>query len=78
MARIVLIPMATAGVVLWSLMTLLENIRYIHDPSIPAWQVVALAAPSVLVAVSWGAIWMRSPAYTRISLENPVTALKTA
>jgi signal transduction histidine kinase len=72
MARIVLIPMATAWVVLWSLVTLLENVRYIHEPSIPAWQVVALAAPSVLVAVSWVAIWMGSPAYTRISLENPV------
>jgi sensor histidine kinase YesM len=74
----VLIPMATAWVVLWSLVTLLENIRYIHDPSIPAWQPVALAAPSVLVALAWVSVWLWSSAFNRISLEHPARWFLTA
>ena len=64
-------PMAAAWVVLWTLMTVLENVAYIHDLRIPLWQPIALIAPTVAVAMLWVAGWVRSPALSRVSLEHP-------
>jgi hypothetical protein len=72
MARTLLMPMAASWAVLWTLMTVLENVSYLHDPRIPAWQPVALAAPSVAVALLWVVGWLRSSAFDRVSLEHPV------
>lgn len=71
MARIVLIPMAAAWVILWVLMTTLENVGYVHDPRIPAWQLPAVIAPGAIAAVLFVAAWLRSSAFARIALENP-------
>ena len=70
-ARYPLTASAIALVLAWSLLTLTETPRYLHDPGIPSWQPVTLVSCSIFVMLAGLAIWMRCGQFDRIDLDEP-------
>ena len=57
---------------LWTLMALIENPRYLHDPGGATWQPWVIAATSAIAATGWLTFWMLSDQTGRISLASPL------
>src|SRR5687767_14931601 len=70
-SRALLIALAGCLVLAWSLLTLTELPRYLHDPDIPAWQPATLASCSVFVVLIGLALWIRSGQSYRIAVDKP-------
>ncbi len=67
-------PLVALGVLcttLWTLLSLVELQRYLHDSRIPWWHVAILLAPSTLAVVLWLALDLRSTRYVRQALDPP-------
>jgi len=78
MPKRLLVFLAVPWVLLWLLMSLQEIPLYIHDPARPAWQPVALLCSSLVSAIAAFAVWQRSGAFQKISLEAPARWLVPA
>jgi hypothetical protein len=66
-----LVVLAVLWATLWTLISLSEISGYIHDPSIPVWQPIALIfAPTVTIVV-WLMFELRSARYLKVPLDPP-------
>lgn len=70
-AQYLLIALGVSLVLAWSLLTLTEMPRYLHDPSIPSWQPAALLLCSIFGVLAGLIVWIRSGQFDRIDLDEP-------
>lgn len=66
-----LIALATLWATLWSLVSLVEITRYIHDPAIPLWQPFAIVSVSTSTVGLWLTLELRSARYLQPPLDPP-------
>jgi two-component system LytT family sensor kinase len=64
-----LIVLAVLWATLWTLISLVENTGYIHDPLIPVWQPLALISLPTGVIVVWLWFELRSARYLQVPLD---------
>jgi hypothetical protein len=66
-----LIVLAVLWATLWTLISLVENTGYIHDPLIPVWQPLALISLPTCVIAVWLWFELRSARYLQVPLDPP-------
>jgi hypothetical protein len=66
-----LIVLALLWAMLWTLISLVENTGYIHDPLVPVWQPLALIGVPTCVIVVWLWFELRSARYLQVPLDPP-------
>ena len=66
-----LIVLAVLWATLWTLISLVENTGYIHDPLVPVWQPLALIGVPICVIVVWLWFELRSARYLQVPLNPP-------
>ncbi|MDB5968280.1 MAG: hypothetical protein JWQ90_730 [Hydrocarboniphaga sp.] len=67
-----LVVLGAIWALLWTLMSLIENPRYLHDPGESSWQPWVVAATSAATAIGWLTFWIFSDQTGRISLASPL------
>jgi hypothetical protein len=66
-----LLPLAVLWATLWTLVAVIESSYYIHTPSIPRWQPLALILSVTCTLAIWLAFEIRSARYLHFPLDPP-------
>src|SRR5450432_919357 len=69
--RLPLVPLAALWATLWILVAIIESSYYIHNPSTPRWQPLALILTLAGTIVVWLTFELRSSRYLQFPLEPP-------
>jgi Histidine kinase len=64
-----LIPLTALWTTLWMLVSLIEFPAYLHDPAIPLWKPIVLAAVPTCTIILWLIFELRSARYRNLPLE---------
>jgi Histidine kinase len=70
-SRSPLVPLAALWATLWTLVAIIESSYYIHTPSIPRWQPLALILSLTCTIVVWLTFELRSARYLQFPLDPP-------
>jgi Histidine kinase len=70
-SRSPLVPLAALWATLWTLVAVIENSYYIHDPSIPRWQPFTLILSSAGTIVAWLTFELGSARHLEYPLDPP-------
>jgi len=70
-SRLPLVPLAALWATLWILVAIIESSYYIHNPSTPRWQPLALILTLAGTIVVWLTFELRSSRYLQFPLEPP-------